>query len=107
MQTMVEELYQDRKKGERGGPSHADGSLSSPSSSLSCLDGSLPSPFEKQKAKIDFNVPQLNIDINFELPMYNGELNAEKLDNWICQIEVYYRIQNFTEDNIKIQLDSL
>ena len=69
-----------------------------PPSSPSYLDGSLHSLFEKQKWKIDFNVPQLNLDIKFE----NGELNLEKLDNWICQIEVYYRIQNFTEDNIKI-----
>ena len=66
------------------------------------LDGSLHSPFEKQKGKIDFNVPQLKLDIKFELPMYNGEINAEKLDNWIQQNEFYCRIQNFTEDNIKI-----
>ena len=52
-------------------------------------------------------MPQLKLDIKFELPMYNEELNVEKLDNWIHQIEVYFRIQNFTEDNIKIQLASL
>ena len=52
-------------------------------------------------------MPQLKIDIKFELPIYNGELNAEKLDNWIRQIEVYCKIQKFTEDNIKIQLASL
>jgi hypothetical protein len=39
--------------------------------------------------------------------MYNGELNAEKLDNWIRQIEVYCRIQKFTKDDVKIQLASL
>ena len=52
-------------------------------------------------------MPQLKIDIKFELPMYNGELNAKKLGNWIHQIEVYCRIQKFTKDNIKIQLDSI
>ena len=52
-------------------------------------------------------MPQLNLDIKFELPMYNGQLNAEKLDNWIRQIDVYCRIQKFTEDNINIQLASL
>ena len=67
----------------------------------------MPSPFEKQKAKIDFNVPQLKLDIKFELPIYNGELNVKKLDNWIHQIEVYCRIQNFNEHNINIQLASL
>ena len=39
--------------------------------------------------------------------MYNGEINAEKLDNWIRQLEVYCRIQNLHEDDIKIQLASL
>ena len=39
--------------------------------------------------------------------MYNGELNVEKLENWILQIEFYCRIQKFTKDKIKIQLASL
>ena len=51
-------------------------------------------------------MPQLNLGIKFELLIYNGELNAEKLDNWIRQIEVYCRIQKFTEGSIKIQLAS-
>ena len=52
-------------------------------------------------------MPYLKIDIKLELPMYKGELNAKKLDNWIRQIEVYCRIQKFTEDVVKIQLASL
>ena len=47
------------------------------------FDGSLHSQFEKKKKfdkKIDFNMPQLKLNIKFELPIYNGELNAE---NWI------------------------
>ena len=39
--------------------------------------------------------------------MYNGEVNAENMDNWIHQLEVYCRIQNLQEDHIKIQLASL
>jgi hypothetical protein len=39
--------------------------------------------------------------------MYNGEVNAEKLDNWIHQIEVYCRIQKIQDDETKIQLASL
>ena len=39
--------------------------------------------------------------------MYNGEVNAEKLDNWIRQLEVYCRIQNLQENHINIQLASL
>ena len=39
--------------------------------------------------------------------MFNGEVNADKLDNWILQLEVYLRIQNLQDDDTKIQLDSL
>ena len=51
--------------------------------------------------------PLLKLDVKFELPMYNGEVNAERLDNWIRQLEVYCRIQKLQEDDIKIQLASL
>ena len=77
MQTIIEELYQDRKKGEQGIPPCAEGKKEvggeeppkSPPSSLSYINGSfsLHSPFRNQKAKIDFNVPQLKLDIKFEL----------------------------------------
>ena len=39
--------------------------------------------------------------------MFNGEVNAEKLDNSIRQLEVYLRIQNLHDDDTKIQLASL
>ena len=111
MQTMADEIYQDRKRGEQGGPSHVEGKKEggdeeypkTPPPSPSYLDGSLHSPFEKKRkldGKNDFNVPQLKLDVKFELPIYNGELNTEKLDNWIRQIEFNCRIQKFTEDNI-------
>ena len=41
------------------------------------------------------------------MPIYDGELNAEKLDNWIRQIDVYCRVQSIDSDRSKIQLDSL
>jgi hypothetical protein len=51
--------------------------------------------------------PLLKLDIKFEFPMYNGEVNDEKLDNWVRQIEVYCRIQRIKDDETKIQLASL
>jgi hypothetical protein len=39
--------------------------------------------------------------------MYNGEVNDEKLDNWICHIKVYCRIQIIKYDETKIHLASL
>jgi len=41
------------------------------------------------------------------LPIYDGELNAEKLDNWIRQIDVYCGVHNIISDKSKIQLTSL
>ena len=35
------------------------------------------------------------------------EVNAEKLDNWILQLEVYCRIQKLQDDEATIQLASL
>ncbi len=34
----------------------------------------------------------IKLDIKFDLRIYDGELNAEKLDNWIRQIDVYCRV---------------
>jgi len=34
-------------------------------------------------------------------------MNPERLDNYIKQLEVYYRIQNVDDDSMKIQLASL
>ena len=49
----------------------------------------------------------IKLDFKFDLPIYDGELNAEKLDNWIRQIDVYCRVQSIDSDKRKIQLASL
>ena len=49
----------------------------------------------------------LKLDVKFELPIYDGEMNPEKLDNWIKQLELYCRIQNNYKDKTKIQLATL
>jgi hypothetical protein len=61
----------------------------------------------KEHGKIPLQTPLLKLDIKFELPMYNGEVNFEKLDNWIRQIEVYCSIQRIKYDETKIHLASL
>jgi hypothetical protein len=61
----------------------------------------------KGHGKTPSQIPSLKLDIKFKLPMYNGEVNAEKLDNWIRQIEVYCRIQKIQDDETKVQLASL
>ena len=37
--------------------------------------------------------PFLNLDVKFYLPTYNGEYSADNLNNWIRNIEVYFKIQ--------------
>jgi hypothetical protein len=80
----------------------------SSSSSSSSSTSSRPLPNSpKGHGKTPSQIPSLKLDIKFELPIYNGEVNAEKLDNWIRQIEVYCRIQKIQNDETKIQLASL
>lgn len=42
-----------------------------------------------ESSKNHFKSPLLKLYLKFEIPMYDGELNHEKLDNWVKQIEVY------------------
>jgi hypothetical protein len=74
----------------------------------SSFTSSRPLPnYPKGHGKNPSQIPLLMLDIKFELPMYNGGINAEKLDNRIRQIEVYCRIQKIQDDETKIQLASL
>jgi hypothetical protein len=52
-------------------------------------------------------MPLLKLDLKFELPMYDGEVNAERLDNWVRQIEVYCSFQQIKDEATQIQLASL
>ena len=49
----------------------------------------------------------LKLDVKIELLVYDGEMNPEKLDNWIKQLEVYCCIQNISNDKTKILLATL
>ncbi len=59
------------------------------------------SPVHNKKAYL------IKLDVKFDFPIYHGELNVEKLDNWIRQSDVYCRVQNIDSDKRKIQLASL
>jgi hypothetical protein len=79
----------------------------SPPSSTSSTISQTPPNSPKEHGKTPLQTPLLKLDIKFEFPMYNGEVNAENLDNWIRQIEVYCRIKIIQDDDTKIQLASL
>ena len=117
MENRVEKLFAyyqerlDRKKRKKEkakdnalGKGEDPSKPSSPSSSSSESSSTTSSNPKKQPEKAKSYLPYLKIDINFKLPTYNGELNAEKLDYWIKQIEVYCRIQNLVDGQVKIQL---
>jgi hypothetical protein len=57
--------------------------------------------------KSSFKKPILNLDVKFSLPMFNGDANPEKLDNWIRQVEVYFCVQHIDEEEVKVKLASL
>ena len=120
MRAMVEEMYREFKKG-RGEDSstfkqdkgveetllvfHPEGkgkeeksSPPSPPSSPSSSSSSHKTSVEKKKKK----TAMIKLDVKFDLPIYDGELNAEKLDNWIRQIDVYFRVQNINSERRKI-----
>ena len=116
---MVKVLYEERNArmaGESSKPPHGEGSSkdknnekmdskgnggkpppSPPSSSSSRSHTTSSSTTTNATAHTHSKTPNgknplLKLDIKFKLPMYNGEVNAGKLDNWIRQLEVYCRI---------------
>jgi hypothetical protein len=97
MLEMVKQMYGDyekrmKKKGKKkeshgdddasvnqgaGGDPHE--ALSSPlTSSCSSSENS-----HHSSHKSYFKKPLLKIDVQFSLPMFNGDVNPEKIDNWI------------------------
>ena len=87
LRSMVEEMYRDFKK-------HRDEDSSS-SKQDKGVEESLLHDNSKGKGKEEKfltppNSPEnrkkpylIKLDVKFDLPIYDGELNAEKLDNWI------------------------
>jgi hypothetical protein len=104
--SMHKEGSGDKTPGRDGG-NGASPPPSPPPSSSSSSSSTSSKHLPNGHGKTPLQIPSLKLDIKFELPLYNGEVNAEKLDNWIRQIEVYSRIQKIQDDETKIQLASL
>ena len=92
-------LKEDKGKGGNGNGGKPP--PSPPSSSSSSSKESSPSSTNATVTHTHYHYskgvgksPFMKLDVKFELPMYNGEVNAEKLDNWTRQLEVYCIIQN-------------
>jgi hypothetical protein len=79
---------------------------SSPSTSSSSSTSSK-STARKHSHKHKHEMPLLKLDVKFELPMYDGEVNVERLDNWVRQMEVYCSVQHIKDEATQIKLASL
>jgi hypothetical protein len=84
-------------------PSPPSSPPSSPSSSSSSSKRTLRKHVHKHKQEI----PLLKIDVKFELPMYDGEVNAERLDSWVRNMEVYCSVQQIKDEATHVKLASL
>ena len=99
---------EDKSKKGNGGNGDSGKSSSSPSSSSSSSSTSTSSSVHhSHKFENTGKSHFLKLDVKLELPNFDGEVNAQKLDNWIRKLEFYLRIQNFHDEETKIQLASL
>jgi len=96
MRAMVEEIYREFNKGREEDSSNSKqdkGVEESPLHDHSKGKGKeekFPTPLSRPENKMKTSL--IKLDVKFDLPIYDGELNAEKLDNWIRQIDVYCRV---------------
>jgi hypothetical protein len=122
MSEMVKVLYEDylerkrpvlgesskgKSEEEEDHPQIPPSPPSSPPSSPSSSSSSSKSNGKKNVYKHKNEMPLLKLDVKFELPIYDGEVNAEKLDNWIRQMEVYCSVQQIKDEATQIKLASL
>jgi hypothetical protein len=98
MSEMVKVLYEDylehkrpnlgeslmgKSEEEEDPPQIPPSPPSSPPSSPYSSSSSSKSNAKKHVHKHKNEIPLLKIDVKFELPIYDGEVNAERLDNWV------------------------
>jgi hypothetical protein len=75
-----ESSKQDKSEEEEDAPKNHPSPPSSPSSSSSSSTSSK-STTRKHCHKNKHDMPLLKLDVKFEFPMYDGEVNAGRLDN--------------------------
>ncbi|TXG50795.1 hypothetical protein EZV62_023319 [Acer yangbiense] len=70
-------------------------------------DDSLDSDTETDEEEIKVNsMKNLKVDFKVDIPVYDGIINAEKLDRWIDRLEIYYTVNKYSKSQ-KIKFASL
>jgi len=91
MRTMVKEMYREFKKGqsEDSSTSKQDKGMEEP-----LLDGHLEGKGKGKEPSLSTppSSPLIKLDVKFDLPIYDGGLNAKNLDNSIRQIDMYCKV---------------
>jgi hypothetical protein len=102
-----ESSKQDKSKKGEDPPKTPPSLPSSPSSSSSSSTSSNTTSSRKHSHKHKPDMPLLKLDVKFVLPMYDGEVNAKKLVNWVRHMKVYCNVQQIKYKSTKIRLASL
>jgi hypothetical protein len=95
--------HEEREDPPQIPPSPPSSPLYSPSSSSSSSKSNAKKHVHKHKNEM----PLLKLDVKFKLPLYDGEVNAERLENWVRQMEVYCSVQQIKDEATQIKLASL
>jgi hypothetical protein len=100
--------YSKQDKSEEGEdpPKPPPSPPSSPSTSSSSSKSSK-SIARKHSHKHKHDMPLLKLDVKFEFPMYDCEVNIERLDNWVKEMEVSCSVKQIKYEATQINLASL
>ena len=82
----------EERKPEEQGSTHGNGGEEPPPSPSTSESSSSSHHHNNRNSRDASKKPFFKLDVKFDLPVFNGESNAEKLSNWIRNIEIYCRI---------------
>jgi hypothetical protein len=95
------------KSEEEHDPTHISPSPPSSPPSTPSLSSSSKSNAKKHVHKHKNETPLLKLDVKFKLSMYDGEVNVERLYDWVRQMEVYCSVKQIKDEATQIKLASL
>lgn len=78
----------EERKPEEQGSVHGNGGEEPPPSPSTSEISSSSHHHHHRNSRDASKKPFFKLDVKFDIPMYNDEINAEKLNNWIKQIEI-------------------